>query len=321
VIIDVHNHLIPERVLALLRADSRYGVNLSGYTWTGGNIFDFEVVPGFRSVEGKLAEMAGRRIDAAVLSAAPKPLYYYEADIELTAKICRETNLGLAEFSAEAPDQFRWMAHVPVQDPITAIQVLEEAISAGCVGIELGTSLGQGGPRLDEPQFADLWTAIDAARLPVLMHAAYEPPDQQYATDIVWGLLYEATVASSRLITSGLLDRLPNLTVIVALGGGFLPYQVGRLRHNSGWHPALKGAPADPWSYVGRLKFDSQTHDSRALRYLIEVAGAENVFVGSDCSFDTATPQPVAELAAATEGDPQAFTTISETNPRQLFGF
>ncbi|MEI7779764.1 MAG: amidohydrolase family protein [Actinomycetes bacterium] len=320
-IIDVHNHVIPERVIELLRTEPRYGVNLDGYTWTGGNIFNFEVVPGFRSVEGKLAEMAARGIDKAVVSAAPKPLYYYEADIELASAICRETNLGLAEFSAAAPEQLKWMAHLPVQDPTVAVAVLEEALAAGCVGIELGTSVGMGGPRLDEPQFAALWAAIDAARIPVLMHAAYEPADREYATDIVWGLLYEATVASSRLITSGLFDRYSNLTVIVALGGGYFPYQHGRLRHNTSWHPALKGAPADPWSYVGRLKFDTHTHDARALRYLIDVAGAENVFVGSDCSFNTATPDPVAELRDATKDDAASFELISDRNARLLFGF
>jgi aminocarboxymuconate-semialdehyde decarboxylase len=321
VIIDVHNHVIPERVLALLRSDSRYGVTLTDYNWDGGNIFAFEVVPAFRSVEGKLAEMDARGLDAAVLSAAPKPLYYYEADIELASKICRATNLGLAEFSEAAPDRLKWMAHVPVQDPAVAVEVLTEAVAAGCVGVELGTSIGVGGERLDEPRFADLWSTINDARLPVLLHPAYEHPDREYATDTVWGLLYEATVASSRMITSGLLDRFDNLTVVVALGGGYLPYQVGRLRHNVGWHPALKSAPADPWSYVGRLKFDTHTHDARALKFLIEAAGAENVLIGSDCSFLTSTPQPVAELRAATAGDAKTFAMISESNPSKLYGF
>ena len=76
--------------------------------------------------------------------------------------------------------------------------------------------------------------------------------------------------------------------------------RVGRLRQYTTWlRPELESAPADPWSYVGQLKFDTHLHDPVALRFLVEKAGSGNVLIGTDCSFLSCTPSPMGELREA----------------------
>src|SRR5277367_4861350 len=126
-------------------------------------------------------------------------------------------------------------------------------------------------------------------------------------------------IAGCRLICSGILDRMPNLRVLLAHGGGHLPYQLGRLRHAIAVRPELAGVSPNPWAYFGRLQFDSLTHDELALAYLVDRAGVENVFVGTDLPFDMAPPEPVARIRDAL-GMRQA-TIVCEQNPMTAFGF
>ena len=243
--IDVHNHVMPERSLELLRSEPAYGVTLDGRRWSGGLHVDFEIVPSFVEPAAKLAELESKGIDAAVVSVTP-PLFYYHVDVGLGERMARATNEGLAEFCAAAPDRFRWLASVPMQDPGRAVEVLSEAVEAGAVGVEIGTAVA-GGRRLDEAEFEPFWAAAERLGVPVTLHPAYgerNPSLDSYYFENVLGFLFETTVTIERLIVSGTLDRHPDLTVVLLHGGGYFPYQVGRLRHARTVRPELASAPA-----------------------------------------------------------------------------
>jgi aminocarboxymuconate-semialdehyde decarboxylase len=101
-------------------------------------------------------------------------------------------------------------------------------------------------------------------------------------------------------------------------GGGFLPYQTGRLVHARRVRPELAEAPEDAWSFFGALFFDTITHDGQALRYLVDRVGLDQVVLGTDLPFDMALTSPVSTLAAVlTDQEVQA---VAVTNPRRLFG-
>lgn len=318
--IDIHNHAIPQRVLDLVSADPVYGVTVDAGVWKSGNIADFPLVPAWYDPDAKLREMDSKKLDSAVISAAPKPLYFYELPARPQQRIARETNLGLAEFCAGHEDRLRWMAHVPLAFPELAADMLREAAEAGASGVEIGTTAA--GRQLDEKSFAPFWSAVDELAIPVFLHPAYERDLPEYATfrlGVVIGLPTAVAVAIERLICARVFDTYPRLSMVAALGGGFFPYNEGRLRHYAGMSLDLADSPRDPWSYVGRLKFDSFLHDAEALRFLIAKAGASNVLIGTDCSFLSATPDPIGELTEATKNDPAAFTAVSEDNARSLF--
>jgi aminocarboxymuconate-semialdehyde decarboxylase len=317
--IDCHIHAIPERVLALLRRDSTYRVTLDGNRWRGGNYVEFDVTSKWYDPDVAFAGMQANGIDIGVLSAAPKPLFYYDVELEPAKRMCRETNLGLAEFSTAKPDHFRWMAHLPLRYPEAAVEMLHEAADAGCCGVLAGTNIA--GRRLDEADYGVFWSAVQSLKLPVFLHPGYEHPnpglDDYYLQSII-GMPTEATIAIERLICSGVLDRYPDVRVVCALGGGFFPYQVGRLRQCISYRPELKDAAKDPWKYVGQIKFDTNLHELASLKFLIEFAGPENVLLGTDLPFATAIQNPMDMLKAAA-GSEDAVKKISETNPAMLF--
>ena len=318
--INSHIHILPERVLTLLRNDPVYRVKLDGMKWSGGNYVDFEVTPKWFDPKVTLAGMTALGIDMAILSAAPKPLFYYELELEPAKRLCHETNLGLAEYQAAMPDHFRWMAHLPLRFPEAAVEMLHQAHEAGCVGVLAGTNIA--GRRLDEPDYDVFWAAVETLKLPVLLHPGYEPPNpglKDYYLQSIIGMPTEATTAIERLICSGMLDRHPGARVICALGGEFFPYQVGRLRQCISYRPELKNVAKDPWDYVGQLIFDTNIHETASLKFLIEFAGAENVVLGTDLPFATGIKAPF-EMLKSAAGSDAAIKQISETNPAKLFG-
>jgi aminocarboxymuconate-semialdehyde decarboxylase len=319
--IDIHNHAIPQRVLDLVEREPGYGVSLAGGTWHGPNIGDFELVEAWASPDGKLRELDGKGLDGAVVSIAPKPLYFFELPLEPQSLVATETNLGLAEYCAVHPDRLRWMAHVPLGHPEAAARVLEDAAGLGASGVQVGTSAA--GRRLDEPAFDPFWETVDRLRIPVFVHPGYElqiPAFADFSLGAIIGLPMETTTALERLICAGHFDRYPGLCVVGAHGGGFFPYNVGRLRNYIRVRDTLRELPPDPWSYVGRIKFDSLVYDIDTLRFLVGKAGAENIMIGTDCSFSSAPAAPVDELRAAIDDDEQ-FRMAAGGNAAELFGF
>ena len=92
----------------------------------------------------------------------------------------------------------------------------------------------------------------------------------------------------------GVFEELPGLRVILAHGGGFFPYQIGRLDHGYHARPELQARlPHPPSHYLGNLYADSLIHDGQSLRFLIERFGADHVVLGSDYPFDMGCERPV----------------------------
>lgn len=315
---DIHNHAIPDRALDLLARDPVYRVTVDGRRLKGSIHGDFLLAESFTDPAAKVAELESKGLEAAVVSVAP-PLFYYDLDLPPALAMARAVNEGLAEFCAGAPDRLRWLASVPLQDPAAAAGELERAAGQGCVGVEIATGLADG-RRIDAPEFEPFWTQAERLGLPVTLHPAYverHPGLQDFYFENVLGFLFETAIAIERLISAGALDRHPELQIVLVHGGGYFPYQGGRLRHARTVRRELAASPEDPWAYLDRIWFDIVTHDAAALRYLVERVGAERVVVGTDLPFDMALPEPMRLLADAVDADTAA--RIAEANPAALY--
>jgi aminocarboxymuconate-semialdehyde decarboxylase len=320
--IDIHNHAIPQRVLDLVQRDPVYQVKIKDGKWYSGNIAPFKLDAAWYDPEAKLREMDGRLLDGAIISAAPKPLYFYELDLAPQQLIARETNLGLRDYVKGHEDRLGWMAHVPLAFPEQACQMLREAVDMGATGVEIGTSAN--GHRLDEDMFEPFWSLCEELDQTVFLHPAYErmvPEYQPWRLEVIVGLPVEVTVTLERMIYSGMLDRHPKLRIVAGLGGGFFPFNAGRLRSYASRDPAFANSPKrDPWSYVGQIKFDSFVDDVGQLGFLLKQAGSANVCIGTDCSFASGAPRPVQDLRAAADNNEAIINEVGE-NPRKLFRF
>lgn len=316
--LDVHNHVIPDELLELADRDSRLGFSVTDGMWRGHHHVPFRLQETFRSPEEKMSDLAARGLWGAVISPAPVA-FCYDLDAGLAVTACQVTNEGMARFCEYAPERLHWLANLPMQAPGEAASVYRKAVAAGAVGAAMGTSIA--GRRLDEPDFGAFWAEADAIGKPVLIHPAFNCPhpalEQWYLQNAIGNPL-ETTIVVERLICAGVLDHYPRVRLVLMHGGGFLPYQTGRLVHARSVRPELADAPINAWEYFGRLYFDTITHDTQALRYLVERVGVSQVVLGTDLPFDMALADPMATLTGAL--DEAQVEAVAVTNPRRLFG-
>jgi aminocarboxymuconate-semialdehyde decarboxylase len=110
----------------------------------------------------------------------------------------------------------------------------------------------------------------------------------------------ETTVTAAHMVLAGVMERHPNLKVLLAHGGGAIVTLRGRLRHGHEAIAAAGGALSEPADVsIRRFLFDTVTHDPALLRALVEAVGADRVLLGSDYPFDMADLHPVETVRRA----------------------
>jgi aminocarboxymuconate-semialdehyde decarboxylase len=314
---DVHNHAVPREAIELLREGAGYPITVDGNVLEADRV-RAELAPVFTDPAAKLEQLESLGLEAAVVSVSPA-LFAYEVDEDRGVALCRAVNSGLADFCAHEPSRLRWIAHVPLQAPDAAAELLAEAVAAGAVGAQIGTSVA--GTPLADAGLDPFWTAAEDHGMALMLHPAYNNPHpglEGYHLQNAIGNQLETTIAAERLIVTGALDRHPGLRLLLVHAGGYMPWQAGRLRHAASVRTELADSPPDPDEYFDRIVVDTITHDPAALRFLVERVGADNVAMGTDLPFDMATPRPVAALEEAV--DPETARRVMEETPRRLFG-
>lgn len=311
--VDLHNHVFPQAAVDAINRDGRgmmaRVIDKDGRPWVQhdqGYVYPLEQE--FHDPVAKAAVLDRYRVDVAVLSPAP-PLFYYWAEQELAVRVARMVNDAVAEYAASNPARYRPMASLPMPYPDAAVAELERVVHEhGVKGVILGTSIE--GTNLADPRFRPVLKRCAELGVWVLAHPYYvgnkEGLQQYYLTNLV-GNPVDTLMCGTHLIFGGVLEALPELRVVLAHGGGLLPYLIGRLTHGHMVREEAKvNTTTAPKELLHRLYFDSILFDPEPLRYLVNVAGADRVVLGSDAPFDMGDPDPrgtVERVAGITEAD------------------
>jgi aminocarboxymuconate-semialdehyde decarboxylase len=153
------------------------------------------------------------------------------------------------------------------------------------------------------------------------VNVAPAPRTGKFALAQVALYTYDTTLGVGSLLMSGVMDRFPNLKLLWSHGGGTFPYLAGRfdVMHKR-MDKAQQGnvAAKTPSAYARDMHYDSIVHAPKALRFLIDLVGLDNVVLGTDYSFPPADMEPLALLRSAglSAADVEA---IADANPRRVF--
>jgi len=323
---DLHNHVIPQTVVdAISRDPERFGTRIEEKG--GKRYFDSHgrmtpLLPAFYDVEAKIEWMDREGLDVAAISVGP-PIYFYGLKPEAGLEAARLANDGIAQMVAKYPGRLRGMAHLPMQDPDAAVTELERAVKEyRFKAVELGTSI-EGKP-LSDPKFRKVLKTIEQLGLFVFAHPyqclAQGWMDDYYLRNFI-GFPLDTTMMVAHLMFSGALDDLKKLKILLAHGGGYVPYQIGRFAHGHKVRPEPKvNNPSPPRELFKRFYFDMLTHDPQAARHLINMVGAERVVIGTDHPFDMAPDSPIGAVDAIPELTAGEREWICELTAKGLLG-
>ncbi|MFN0139551.1 MAG: amidohydrolase family protein [Pyrinomonadaceae bacterium] len=298
--IDVHTHILP-RELPRWKDKFGYGgfITLDHYKPCCARMLRDDGTA-FRDVDENCWSAAKRieecdttGVNVQVLSTVPVMFSYWAKPAD-GLEIAGFLNDHIAEIVSEYPLRFVGLGTVPLQDTNLAVKELERCKKIGLAGVQIGTNVNQ--LNVSEAQFFEVFAACEELGMAVFVHPwdmMGERDMQKYWLPWLVGMPAEVSRAICSLIFSGTLERLPNLRICFAHGGGAFPATIGRIDHGFNVRPDLfTDNPHGPRRYLNRIYFDSLVHEPAKLDYLINLVGSDQVMLGSDYPFPLGEAMP-----------------------------
>jgi predicted TIM-barrel fold metal-dependent hydrolase len=253
-------------------------------------------------VKAKLEYMDTHNIDTSIISLANPWLDFLEGDA--AASVAQELNDELENMCATSNGRLLGMATLPVRNPQAAVKEIDRLSTLNHIrGVILGTP--GAGDGLDHSNVRDMMCALEDKGIPIFLHPHYGVGNEHFydtghALFLALGFPMETTVCVSRLITTGALDQLPNLKLLVAHAGAALPSLIGRLdscvEHDHTIANRLEHTPTD---YLKRMYFDAISYSTPALQHLIQLVGEDRIMFGTDNPFFPPMDVPADQVSSA----------------------
>lgn len=325
-IIDSHFHWWPRSIFEpLLKREGfpKAVVNArGGYTYYGANGRRGTVASWkeWFDLDEQLAYMDGLGHDVSVVcSIGPLSIYFSELPAEEGRDAAIAWNEEMAWAQRRYPGRVWASAAIPLVDTKIAMDVLEDAVNRlGLMGVNLPGSVGKEG-MVDDVRLEPFYARVAELGLPMFLHptdAVFADVMQGYndALHLSLGRVVEVSAAASRLILSGIMERHPELKVVMSHTGGALPYQSGRMDKNS----KTAGLTKPVSHYLHQMFTDTVSPHSAGQKFAIDYFGIDNVMYGTD--YPCWDPEICLKLLNEIEMSPVVKQKIFHDNAVRILG-
>ena len=278
----------------------------------------------------RLADMDAAGIGVSVLSLAA-PCIQDEVDAKQAVERAAGANDALATIVKAHPDRYAGLAALGMQDPEASADELERCVTEyGFKGALVNgySSIGnlETAAYYDEPQYEPFWKKASELGVPLYLHPRNPLPNQQRMYQgreellgPTWAFTVETATHSLRLMTSGLFDRYPNLTIIIGHMGELLPFAMERTEQRLSHISTLKLGKSIPEYFRENFYMTtSGNFHTQSLQGSIMQVGADRILFAADYPFESTAEAagwfdnvPISELDRA---------KIGRTNAANLLG-
>ncbi len=298
--IDIHTHILPEHIPNFKKRFGYGGFIHLDHHKTGcarmmmDNKFFREIQCNCWDPKQRITESDEQNVHVQVLSTVPV-LFAYWAKPKDTLEVSKVINDHIAGIVQKYPKRFVGLGTLPMQDPDLAIQELRRCMKIGLRGVEIGSHINDW--NLSNPNLFPFFQEAEKLGAAIFVHPwdmMGQKKMPEYWLPWLVGMPAETSLAICSMIFGGIFERLPNLKVAFAHGGGSFPATIGRIEHGFNVRPDLCAVdnPINPKNYLGKFFFDSLVHDKNMLKYLVDLVGANRIALGTDYPFPLGELQP-----------------------------
>ena len=257
--VDVHHHVVPPQY-----ADDSMPIKLP-------------------DVETQLQSMDKWKIQTAITSLTPRVVLKNLHRLRDVARTCNEFQ---ATRLLEHPARFGSFALLPLPDVDAALDEITYALDILHLdGVGLFSSVND--RYLGDPSFDPIFDELNRRKAVVFIHPTHcEAPEhtQLHAPPFVVEYIFDTTRAIVNLIFTGTLKRCPDIRLVVAHGGGTVPFIAQRISMLEG-HRNAEGV-TDVVPTLQSLYYEmASTTAGYALRSLQELLEPTQILWGSDLPF------------------------------------
>jgi aminocarboxymuconate-semialdehyde decarboxylase len=290
---DFHTHFIPVEVLEWLKENKtivnaewiKKENNKEKFLFINQK-WGFELKKDFIDIELFLQNQNKASISHSMISPIPQ-LFLYDFPLEITTEMSRVYNQALANLICKTPDKLSAIGTVPLVQPDLAAQVLNEAVDIGLKGAIIGPGTAQ--RMLSDSFFQPFFEEANRLKAVIFIHPLLceDPRLKRRMMPNLIGVPWESTVCATDVLLSGMIDKYPDVKILFAHGGGFLPYQIGRLdKGYEQWGLVSSNLQAPPSDYLRRFWYDTVLWNENSVDFLVKTVGEDRVVAGSDFPFD-----------------------------------
>lgn len=222
--------------------------------------------------EGRIKEMDECGVDMQVLSLSYPALEpFKKADAVEVAKMMNDVT---SEAVKRHPDRFAGYCSIPLQDPEAAVDELERAVTK--LGLEAAmVNINTPDRWLSDQKYEIIFERLNKLEVPLYLHSGGPSTDDS-------GLHIVPEVM--RLVNSDLLDKYPNLTMILGHAGESLPFWLTRL--DGRWRNPDRPTFSDYFKKHFYVSTSSQCSHI-LLQFLIASIGADRILFAADYPYES----------------------------------
>ena len=282
--IDCQSHLFCPELLDLMakRRDSPHVYRKGADRYVVIGEWTRRILPKHTDVAAKIADMDAAGIAMTALSINDPGPELFGKD---GASIARLVNDWIASIARQHPTRFFGLCVLPLQSMDACLTELDRCVNRlGMKGILLYSN--NAGRFPDEPEFRPLFRRAEELDIPILLHPAYPmtyDATKGYEMAAGLGLMFDTTIALTRIILAGILDQHPKLKLVCPHVGGALPYLVGRIDHQT--MVLKRGAEhirRAPSEYLRQIWLDTVSPLAMSIRYGFDFVGPDRLLYASD---------------------------------------
>jgi aminocarboxymuconate-semialdehyde decarboxylase len=287
-VVDFHNHFYPPEYVAALESPSSQSRVRVTHDGEGNPCVHYPgdyniLVPGHRDIEYRLRVLDEHAVDTQVLTFTT-PGVHVEAP-QVAVEMARKVNDAFARIVSERRGRFAALATLPLNDPAESPRELERAMTRlGLPGAMVFSNVNH--VALANPMFEPLWTKANDLGAVIYIHptdpAGVESMLDYWLMPLV-GFLFDTTLAASKLVFSGVVDRHPRIRWVLTHMGGAIPYLAERL--DRGWRAfadCRRHIDRPPSEYLKTFYYDTVNFNPGAVRLALDFAGPDRILAGSD---------------------------------------